>query len=252
MTARTRKTPRPIPSRSTARPSATPSSPWPTRWATASSPSARPGSSGPSVKARTSPTSCSGTWREEADGLPFGPGLQSQLCTRRRGRGGPAGGAADVSGIIHVAGPEVIDRVEFAREIALRVRPRHPADPRQADGRAGSGGAAAAERGTLDRAGWRPSILGMMRPLASALDDFRARLLDPELRQSSSPCRDSPPEADSVGRHRPRRQLPSDADLSQTPFGGATHRLRSTDPAAEATVPPSPGPSAAFAPWPWC
>ena len=56
--------------------------------------------------------------REEADGLSRGPGFQPQLRTRRgpgRGAGWPSSSAG---GLIHVAGPEVMDRVRFARAIA--------------------------------------------------------------------------------------------------------------------------------------
>ena len=85
-------------------------------------------------------------------------------------------------GLIHVAGPEVMDRVRFAQAIARAFG--H--DPELIVGKPTSELGQEALRplkgglltGRLEAV--RP---GMMRPLAAALDDFRTKLLDPQLRE---------------------------------------------------------------------
>ena len=95
-------------------------------------------------------------------------------------------------GLIHLAGPEVMDRVRFAREIALAFG--H--DPGLIVGKSTS------ELG--QEAPWplREGLLtgrleafypGKMRPLAAALEDFRPKLLDPELREWLHPVAGFPP-----------------------------------------------------------
>jgi dTDP-4-dehydrorhamnose reductase len=85
------------------------------------------------------------------------------------------------TGLIHVVGPDVIDRVAFAREIARRfgrdpglVVARPTAELGQVAPRPLQGGL------KIDRL---ESLLpGVMRPLDEAIDRFRRVLLDPELR----------------------------------------------------------------------
>jgi len=85
------------------------------------------------------------------------------------------------SGLIHVAGPDVIDRVRFAQAIAAAfslepsgIRGRPTAALGQGAPRPLIGGLLTTR---LDR--WRP---GLMQPLAAALEDFRRKLQDPALR----------------------------------------------------------------------
>jgi dTDP-4-dehydrorhamnose reductase len=87
----------------------------------------------------------------------------------------------NLSGLIHVVGPEVIDRVTFARAIAFafgfhpgRIESRRTAELGQGATRPLNGGLLT---NRLDA--WRP---GLMRPLATALADFRDKLSEPELR----------------------------------------------------------------------
>jgi dTDP-4-dehydrorhamnose reductase len=86
-----------------------------------------------------------------------------------------------LSGLIHVVGPEVIDRVSFARAIASafgfdpgRIESRATAELGQGAPRPLCGGLL-----TTRVDAWQP---GLMRPLAAALADFRHKLDDPELR----------------------------------------------------------------------
>jgi dTDP-4-dehydrorhamnose reductase len=91
-----------------------------------------------------------------------------------------------VSGMIHVVGPEVIDRVAFAQEIARAFG--H--DPGMIVGKPtselGQGAPRPLSGGLLTR---RLDAVhpGAMRPLAAALADFRARLLDPEQNRTLKP-----------------------------------------------------------------
>jgi dTDP-4-dehydrorhamnose reductase len=85
------------------------------------------------------------------------------------------------SGLIHVAGPEVIDRVRFAQVIALAfgldpsgIQSRTTAALGQDAPRPLCGGLLTPR---LDN--WRPVL---MRPLEGALQDFRDKLQDPGLR----------------------------------------------------------------------
>jgi dTDP-4-dehydrorhamnose reductase len=81
----------------------------------------------------------------------------------------------DVSSLIHVAGPEVIGRVEFARAIAgafeldpSKIIPKTTAELAQVAQRPLNGGLLTSRPDAI-----RP---GVMRPLAEALTDFKARL----------------------------------------------------------------------------
>ena len=85
-------------------------------------------------------------------------------------------------GLIHVAGPEVMDRVRFARAIAKTFG--H--DPGLIVGKSTSELGQEAPRplqgGLLTRR-LDAAHPGLMRPLAAALHDFRTKLLDPQLRE---------------------------------------------------------------------
>ena len=154
--------------------------------------SARRGSSARSGRERTSPTN----WRERS-----APASRlSAPATRSRARAtGPTSPARpcswprrQLSGLIHVVGPEVIDRVSFARAIASafgfdpgRIESRPTAELGQGAPRPLHGGLLTTR---LDA--WRP---GLMRPLAAALADFRDKLDDPELRDWVKPISPSNP-----------------------------------------------------------
>ena len=88
--------------------------------------------------------------REATDGLPRGPGFQPQLRARR-GLAAVWLAEQQASGLIHLAGPEVMDRVRFAREIALAFGHDTRPDRGEADLRAGTGSAPPAQGGTADR-----------------------------------------------------------------------------------------------------
>jgi dTDP-4-dehydrorhamnose reductase len=82
------------------------------------------------------------------------------------------------SGLVHVAGPEVVDRVQFARALAEgfgldagRIAGKTTAELGQGAPRPLNSGLL-----TLRLDEWCP---GMMRPLAEALADFRDRLAEP-------------------------------------------------------------------------
>jgi dTDP-4-dehydrorhamnose reductase len=97
-----------------------------------------------------------------------------------------------LSGLVHVVGPEVLDRVGFAREIALalgfdpgRIESRPTAELGQGAPRPLHGGLLTTR---LDA--WRP---GIMRPLAAALADFRNTLDDPALQDWVKPTSPSKP-----------------------------------------------------------
>jgi dTDP-4-dehydrorhamnose reductase len=90
------------------------------------------------------------------------------------------------SGLIHVVGPEVIDRVTFARAIASSfgfdpslIESKRTAELGQGAPRPLNGGLLTQR---LDA--WRP---GLMRPLVAALADFRDKLQAPELRNWVKP-----------------------------------------------------------------
>jgi dTDP-4-dehydrorhamnose reductase len=82
------------------------------------------------------------------------------------------------SGLIHVAGPEIMDRTAFARALAKGF----DLDPSLIDSRAtaalGQGACRPLSGGLLTPRldGWRP---GLMRPMADCLNDFRQKLIDP-------------------------------------------------------------------------
>jgi dTDP-4-dehydrorhamnose reductase len=85
---------------------------------------------------------------------------------------------ARASGLIHVAGPEVIDRVRFARALADGLG----FDASLIEGKS------TAEFGQPARRPLNGGLLtprldarqpGAMRPLAEALEDFKARLVEP-------------------------------------------------------------------------
>jgi dTDP-4-dehydrorhamnose reductase len=97
-----------------------------------------------------------------------------------------------LSGLIHVVGPEVIDRVGFARELASalgfdpgRIESRSTAELGQGAPRPLHGGLL-----TTRLEAWRP---GLMRPLAATLADFRNVLDDPELRDWVKPISSASP-----------------------------------------------------------
>jgi dTDP-4-dehydrorhamnose reductase len=92
----------------------------------------------------------------------------------------------DVSGMIHVVGPEVIDRVAFARAIARAFGHDTSLITGKPTAKLGQGAPRPLSGGLLTRR-LDPIHPGLMRPLAAALDDFRARLLDPELSQTIKP-----------------------------------------------------------------
>lgn len=86
---------------------------------------------------------------------------------------------AGSSGLIHVAGPEVMDRVRFARALArgfgldpTRIVPRTTAELGQ--------GAPRPLRGGLLIPRLSARFPGLMRPLDEAIVDFRARVADPD------------------------------------------------------------------------
>jgi dTDP-4-dehydrorhamnose reductase len=85
------------------------------------------------------------------------------------------------NGLIHVVGPEVIDRVQFAREIATALG----IDPGRIEGRPTAALAQGAPRplsgGLLTPRldSWRP---GLMSPMARCLEDFVEKLESPELK----------------------------------------------------------------------
>jgi dTDP-4-dehydrorhamnose reductase len=83
------------------------------------------------------------------------------------------------AGLVHLAGPELLDRIAFARAIARGfaldpelIVPRKTAELGQTAARPLNGGLLTTR---LDA--WLP---GAMRPLSECIDDFRARLAEPE------------------------------------------------------------------------
>jgi len=98
-----------------------------------------------------------------------------------------------LSGLIHAVGPEVIDRVTFARAIASafgfdpeRIESRPTAELGQGAPRPLNGGLMTTR---LDA--WRP---GTMRPLAASLADFRDKLADSRLRDWVKPMSPANPQ----------------------------------------------------------
>jgi dTDP-4-dehydrorhamnose reductase len=90
------------------------------------------------------------------------------------------------SGLIHVVGPEVVDRLTFARQIARAFG--H--DDRLIAGKRTielGQGAPRPLNGGLSNARLEALHPFLMRPMAPALDDFRDRLRDPELRDWLEP-----------------------------------------------------------------
>ena len=116
-----------------------------------------------------------------------------------------------LSGLIHVVGPEVLDRVAFARadRVGLWFRPQSDRIP--ADRRVRSGRASSAKRGIIDHTARREAAW-IMRPLAAALADFRDMLRRPGapgLGQTRSHWRISRNRAGRCEQHRvrPRKSL---------------------------------------------
>ena len=158
---------------------------WPAAWATGSSRCARPGSSGPSGKARTSPINCSRAWpRSDRWSVPRTrfPAPATGPTWPVRPSGWPSSRrAADPSGGSGGDGPR-----PFRAEIALAFG--H--DPGLIVGKPTSELGQKAPRplsGGLLTGRLEALCPGKMRPLAAALDDFRARLLDPELHDGFIP-----------------------------------------------------------------
>ncbi|MFO0891562.1 MAG: SDR family oxidoreductase [Isosphaeraceae bacterium] len=101
-------------------------------------------------------------------------------------------------GLFHVAGPEVMDRVAFARAIARGFG----MDPGLIEGRPTAElgqGAPRPLRGGLLTPRLDAIAPGMMRPLDEALDDFRRRLRDPGLRDWVRPVAGFSPPAGPDG-----------------------------------------------------
>ena len=123
------------PSPSMAGPNTRPSWRWPTPWAICISTPGPPGSSAPNARGRTSPISSPRPFRA------------AKVWSARPTRSPTRATAPDVaravvglveagqSGLIHVAGPEVMDRVQFAQGPGRRLRSRPVPDRRQVDRR---------------------------------------------------------------------------------------------------------------------
>ncbi len=84
------------------------------------------------------------------------------------------------SGLIHVVGPDVIDRVQFARAIAGAFGHNDGLIVGKSTAELGQG-APRPLNGGLKTPRLDAAHPGIMRPLAAALENFRATLLDPEL-----------------------------------------------------------------------
>ena len=98
---------------------------------------------------------------------------------------------AEASGLIHVVGPEVIDRVGFARAIAAAfghdlglIVAKTTAELGQGAPRPLNGGLKTPRLDAL--------YPGIMRPLAAALENFHETLLDPGFGQWIQPVAGSP------------------------------------------------------------
>jgi dTDP-4-dehydrorhamnose reductase len=83
------------------------------------------------------------------------------------------------SGLIHVVGPEVINRIQFARAIANAFGYDNDLIVGKTTGELGQGAPRPLNGGlrTLRLDALHPMI---MRPMAAALEDFRSTLRDPE------------------------------------------------------------------------
>ena len=93
---------------------------------------------------------------------------------------------AGASGLIHVVGPEIIDRVRFAHAVARAFHLDASLAIGKPTAELGQGAPRPLNAGLLiDRLeACKP---GLMRPLSAALDDFRAKLDAPELRTWLAP-----------------------------------------------------------------
>ena len=90
------------------------------------------------------------------------------------------------SGLIHVVGPEVLDRVAFARAIARGFGYEESLISGKPTAELGQGAPRPLNGGLLTNR--LDSLMpGAMRALAEALGDFRQKLLDPELEQTLQP-----------------------------------------------------------------
>jgi dTDP-4-dehydrorhamnose reductase len=90
------------------------------------------------------------------------------------------------SGLVHVAGPEVMGRVEFARAIARAFDCDQDLIVGKATAELGQGAPRPLSGGLLIGR-LEAALPGLMRPLHAALDDFRQKLLDPDLQPPVQP-----------------------------------------------------------------
>ncbi len=93
---------------------------------------------------------------------------------------------AEASGLVHVVGPEIMDRVQFARAVARAFHLDESLVVGKSTSELGQGAPRPLNAGLLiDRLeACKP---GVMRSLDAALPDFRAKLDDPELRSWLAP-----------------------------------------------------------------
>jgi dTDP-4-dehydrorhamnose reductase len=85
------------------------------------------------------------------------------------------------TGLVHVVGPEVMDRVQFARSIAGAFGYDVALIVGRPTAELGQGAPRPLDGGLRSRR-LEASHPGLTRPLAAALEDFRRKLLDPDLR----------------------------------------------------------------------
>jgi dTDP-4-dehydrorhamnose reductase len=90
------------------------------------------------------------------------------------------------TGLVHVAGPEVMGRVEFARAIARAFDYDHELIVGKTTAELGQGAPRPLSGGLLISR-LEASVPGSMRPLHAVLDDFRQKLLDHHLQPSIAP-----------------------------------------------------------------